>query len=190
MSTVPLGDPGIGPCILGGASDRADTLAAAFGHGAGPWRIYVIIEHSTGRQYVGLTAQSLEDRLLDHRNTAPRRRRTSRPGSLGEAILASLAARRSFGAAFSIRLLAIAESPESARQLEADWIARLGCSAPAGFNLMPGGSSPGGVLNSVPVTLRDPELRTLAYPSLSRAIQATNEQRTLAGEAPIDAGLV
>ena len=172
-----------------GFRDGSATLSAAMPPITGGWLIYAVTDHSSGRQYVGLTTQSLEARFLGHRQTALRRK-VARSGSLGEAIRARLAAGLRYAAAFSIRLLDVAGDPDRARQLETDWIARLGSSAPAGFNLMPGGSSLGGVLNSVPVTVRDPDRGTLEYPSLSCAIRVTNKRRGREGRAALAASVV
>ena len=125
---------------------------------------------------MGVTALPLTQRFSGHRATALRRKR-ARAGSLGAAILASLAAGLCYGEAFSIRWLASAGDPDEARALEAHWIAALRTAAPNGFNHMPGGSSLGGKLNAQPVTVQQSTDGSVIYPSLSQAIRVTNRQR-------------
>ena len=166
---------------------QVDTLTGTTALDGGSWAIYAITEHGSGREYVGVTALPLKQRFSGHRATALRRKR-ARAGSLGAAILASLAAGLCYGEAFSIRWLASAGDPDEARALEAHWIATLGTAAPHGLNHMPGGSSLGGKLNAQPVTVQHPTDGPVFYPSLSQAIRVTNRQR--GSEDRVDPGLV
>ena len=166
---------------------QVDALTGATALSSRSWAIYAITEHGSGREYVGVTALPLARRFAGHRATALRRKR-ARAGSLGAAILVSLAARRRYGEAFAIRWLASAGDPDEARALEAHWIAVLGTATPHGFNQMPGGSSLGGELNAQPVTVQHPTEGPVTYPSLSQAIRVTNRQR--GSEDRVDPGTV
>ncbi len=173
------------PAVLPAAAD----LSAEATTRERPFAIYVITEQVTGRQYVGVTGQTVQARFTGHLYDAMSRTKARRPGSLAEAIIRTVASGVAYRQAFSVRRLDTAEDPAAARMLEAAWIAQLGTAAPAGFNLMPGGSSLGGPANARPIVVSD-EGGEQHYPSLSRAIRATRECRRRAGHRRVGAAAI
>ena len=107
----------------------------------------------TGKHYVGLTRRTLQDRLTAHFNESTREKPTGiSPYTLGYAIRNHL---QNFPQvpledAFAIELLQAYTTLEEMRDGEAYWIDNLQTMAPAGFNLMRGGSSVGGPSNAKP----------------------------------------
>ncbi|TFL16039.1 GIY-YIG nuclease family protein [Jannaschia formosa] len=98
--------------------------------------IYKVTQLSTGRSYIGQTVQKLDDRWASHVQQA-RNESISSDASLHHAI-------REFCADdFEIEQIDVADSPETLRRLEREWIDRFQTLAPDGFNLNRGGSTGG-----------------------------------------------
>lgn len=154
------------------------------------WRIYRVTRRSDGRGYVGVTCRSLATRLAAHVHLARRHPHLGRPGTLAAAIRTATEQGLSFSEAFLTETLDDTCSPDAARSLERDWIARLGTAWPRGFNVQPGGASLGGPANALPVTLCHPERGMLRYPSLLAAVIGLGEERRAAGQPPLSPGVV
>lgn len=105
--------------------------------------IYCITHKASGKQYVGLTIQSLERRWKYHQEQAAAGY-IKGDGSLHAAI-------REFGGdAFEMRQIDAGCSKVDLEAKERQWIATLNTVAPHGYNLDPGGVSGGS--NTKPVT--------------------------------------
>ena len=138
--------------------------------------VYVIEELASGRSYVGLTRRPLHERIASHLAQA-RRRGHVRPGGLMAALRLMHALRQKFVECFSVRALARARTADEARTLERDWVERLDCRTPFGFNSMPGGSSVGGIDNSKSITILRSDGLPQTYPSIRKAIDEINDER-------------
>lgn len=136
-------------------------------------------------EYVGVTGRAVPARYWAHCHDAMPCRKRRRTGSPVEAIIRTLRAGIGDVDAFMIRTLETTEDAASVRRLEAEWIVRRGSAAPAGFNLMPGGSSLEGPASVMPVIVQDSARGTVSYPSLSSAIRATDKDRRNAGDGPL-----
>ena len=98
--------------------------------------IYVITHQAFGKQYVGLTIQTLERRWHDHCDAAVAGRIQG-----ADSFHAAL---RTYGPeAFEIRQIDQGTTKRDLEQKERDWIARLGTLATQGYNLARGGVSGG-----------------------------------------------
>ncbi len=116
------------------------------------------IDHRTAqgeiiKSYVGVTIRSLERRLSAHLREASRAKRSISLYSLGHAIREELRGGAGNSGRFSIRELGVHQSQAEMLEHEALWIEKVGTMAPNGYNLMPGGSSAGGLGNTKPVEL-------------------------------------
>ena len=134
-----------------------------------PWRVYAIEDLETRRSYVGITQRSPAARKVAHIYQA-RRDTPVRPGGLLARIREIEASGRCPGAVLVVSTLDTTRSATEARRLEAEWIERLNTRSPAGYNLMPGGSSLGGPSNSKPVTLAIPGRGVRTFPTIQDAI--------------------
>lgn len=86
--------------------------------------VYVITNRINGKNYVGQTTRTLEQRFVEH---------SKADTLLGEAI-------REFGAKnFSREVLEICETQEQLNERERFWISKLDCKHPNGYNTMSGG---------------------------------------------------
>lgn len=95
--------------------------------------VYLIRNNLTGKGYVGLTRQKINDRLRAHRKNAKSESRHRQ--AISKAIY-------KYGwKAFSPFVLEVCQSVEELSAAETQWIERLGTMAPNGYNLRPGGVS-------------------------------------------------
>lgn len=98
--------------------------------------IYVVTNVTTGKQYVGLTVQTLERRWKNHTEQAQSNRVKSEH-SLHAAI-------RQYGALdFNIQCFDQGTSKDNLESKERYWIEKLGTLAPNGYNICKGGVSGG-----------------------------------------------
>ena len=74
------------------------------------------------------------------------------------------------GAVLVVSTLDTTDSAIEARRLEAEWIERLNTHCPAGYNLMPGGSSLGGPSNAKSVTVAIPGRGVRTFSTIQDAI--------------------
>lgn len=131
--------------------------------------IYQIIHRppfGNGKRYVGLTKRTVQDRLNAHFNESTREKpRGISPFSLGYAIRDHLLSfpTAPLESAFVIETLQVYTTLEAMRDGESHWIDTLQTMAPAGFNIMRGGSSVGGPSNSKPCEIfLDGKLQTFS----------------------------
>lgn len=119
--------------------------------------IYLVTHIVSGKQYVGLTIQTVERRWMYHQEQA-------RAGHIkGENSLH--AALRQYGAdAFTIRHIDSGTTKKGLEERERFWIASLRTLAPHGYNLHSGGVSGGS--NSQPIVLDH-----IRFPSKRKAIE-------------------
>lgn len=148
--------------------------------------IYQIIHRppfGNGKRYVGLTKRTVQDRLNAHFNESTREKpRGISPFSLGYAIRDHLLSFPTdpLESAFVIETLQVYTTLEAMRDGESHWIDTLQTMAPAGFNIMRGGSSVGGPSNSKPCEIfLDGKLQT--FSSFTDAAKAAAQ-----GEGIID----
>ena len=155
----------------------------------GDYIVYAIEELASGRTYVGLTRRPVRERIASHLAQSRRGGRT-RAGGLMASLRLMHALGQRFAQCFSVRVLARARTVEEARTLEREWVERLDCRTPHGFNSMPGGSSVGGVDNAKSVTIvgRDGSPRT--YPSIRTAVDEINSARARDGLARLEPGTI
>lgn len=146
------------------------------------YSIYAIERKDDGMTYVGLTSRPLPARMKAHAYDAMRQGRSNSPGSLASAIRQVILRGHRFSDGFRWRILAKGLSEEDARQAEADWIERLNCFRPRGFNKLRGGASAGGPANARPVSFKHPTLGQLDFESLYQAIWFRNTELRHAGK--------
>jgi hypothetical protein len=187
-----IGDP---PAVLPLETPRPVAKGAARPpNAAAPepwlWRVYSIHRLTDGRGYVGVTRRSLATRLAMHDHLARRRPDLGGPGTLAEAIRGAYSDGIPFPAAFRVAILAVASTPDAARDLERRWIAALGTALPHGFNVMPGGASLGGPANVIPVVIDHPTRGTLRYGSVMDAVADIDRERKDRGLPPLRLGSI
>lgn len=131
--------------------------------GYGDGIVYVVTHGNSGKQYVGITVQSLERRWEYHLDQA-RAGHIKNKRSLHAAI-------REFGAhEFAIKQIDTGSSKGSLESKERKWIKKLGTLAPEGFNISTGGTSGGS--NSRSVTIDE-----ITFPSVKAATEHVAQTR-------------
>ena len=170
---VPASSPPLAPigavrfdASRAGVLDRATKPGAVVGR---TWCVYAIEDLETKRSYVGITQRSPAARKLAHIYRA-RRDTPVRQGGLLARIREMEASGRCPGDLLVVSTLDTTDSAIEARRLEAEWIERLSTRYPAGYNLMPGGSSLGGPSNSKPVTVAIPGRGVRTFATIQDAI--------------------
>lgn len=98
--------------------------------------IYVVTHKDSGRQYVGLTVQTMERRWLYHQEQ-------SRAGWIRSECSLHAAIRKYGASAFEISVIDHGTAKMDLEAKERKWIRELGTMAPHGFNIDPGGVSGG-----------------------------------------------
>lgn len=91
-------------------------------------RLYLITNIVNNKEYVGITNGSVQDRFTSHLRESARPR-----------VPLHLAMAKHGATAFRVEELGQASSREELCRMERDEITRRGCTAPAGYNLTPGG---------------------------------------------------
>lgn len=97
--------------------------------------VYIITNETNGKQYVGKTVKSIEDRWLGHCNSARN----------GSHLLIHKAIRKYGEEAFTIKILCESDSEEFLFEQEKLWITRTG-SLGNGYNLTSGGEGSSGLI--------------------------------------------
>lgn len=98
--------------------------------------VYLITHTESGKQYIGITIQSLERRWVNHIEQA-------KAGSLKSEASLHEAIRRYGADAFSISIIDHGSTKGGIEQSERNWIKQLNSLEPNGFNISPGGTSGG-----------------------------------------------
>ena len=143
--------------------DPEEAFSRVPNPGYGDGIVYVVTHGGSGKQYVGITVQSLERRWEYHLDQA-RAGHIKNKQSLHAAI-------RTFGADdFTIEQIDIGSSKGSLEAKERRWIKKLGTLVPGGFNISTGGTSGGS--NSRPVTVDG-----ITYPSMKAATEHVAQTR-------------
>lgn len=91
----------------------------------------MLTNRANGKQYVGITTRTLEERWYHHVYAATHENMASCP-------LLARAIRKHGAYAFDKEIIATAENSEDLRRKECLWIENLGTTAPAGYNLTGG----------------------------------------------------
>lgn len=140
-----------------------DAFSRVPNPGYGEGIVYVVTHRNSGKQYVGITVQSLERRWEYHLEQA-------RAGHIknGQSLHAAL---RDFGAdEFTIKPIDTGSSKGSLESKERKWIEKLCTLVPEGFNISTGGTSGGS--NSRSVTIDG-----FTYPSVKAATEHVSQTR-------------
>lgn len=98
--------------------------------------VYLITHIETGKQYVGITIQSIERRWKNHTEQA-------KAGSLKSDASLHEAIRRYGADAFKVSIIDHGSTKRGLEKAERDWIKQLNSLEPNGFNISPGGTSGG-----------------------------------------------